>query len=117
MAFLVCTHQCVGAWMCRQVVLFTHHPQNRTLTTHMVAKDATRMISFFGNATQSGFALNEQAAMQDSQEGDGPFWISVILQKCTQGIVAPTTHCPKRVSDTPNSLRVRACGHCTLPNM
>ena len=74
MAFLVCTHQCVGAWMCWQVVLFTHHPQNRTFTTRMVAKDATGMISFFANATQSGFPLNEQAAMQDSQEGDGPFW-------------------------------------------
>ena len=90
---------------------------------HTHADDGRRVddIVFWHNAIQSEFAVNDRTAMQACQERNGLCVTQKIVQWCIQGLVAlylaVPSACPRgTVPSHRASKRVRACGHCKLPN-
>ena len=90
---------------------------------HTHADDGRRVddIVFWHNAIQSEFAVNDRTAMQACQERNGLCLTQKIVQWCIQGLVAlylaVPSACPRgTVPSHRASKRVRACGHCKLPN-
>ena len=93
---------------------FAHHTQNCTLTTQMLMKDATWMISFLGKTRLRASSL-ETTELQRRlcQEDNGPFLTQPFVQRCTQPciLLSPARARERDRSLAPKPQRIRACGH------